>query len=97
MSIFHSFSSIIFFILTVVFVKISGNDKAPFLMIMPIIYSLVLSIIYFITIIKGYKVGLDKKIYFDFFLAILPIAYTFLIILLARKGIVDSMLFLGFR
>lgn len=66
-------------------------------MLMPIIYSLVLFVIYFITIIKGYKVGFDKKIYFDLFLAILPIAYTCLIILLARKGIVDTMFFLGFR
>ncbi len=97
MSIFYSFSSILFFVVIIIFIKISGNDKAAFMILLPIVYSLVISSLCLIDIFKDFKVGVDKKLYLDFFIALLPTMYTCLIILLMRKGIVDSMSFLGFK
>ncbi|PCJ56840.1 MAG: hypothetical protein COA79_17960 [Planctomycetota bacterium] len=97
MTILFSYTSILFFIIVVFFIKVSGNDKAVFLILLPMIYSLVLTVYYLVTIIRSYNMGIDKILYFDIFIAIAPIIYTLIIILLAGKGIVDSMLFLGFR
>lgn len=93
----RSLSPILFLIMTIAFIQNSGNDKAMFLILFPIIYSLVLSALNLIKIVKNFKVGIDNRLYFDFMFAIFPILYICMVILLARKGIIDSMLFLEFK
>ncbi len=101
MNLIYSFSSSLFLLVVVITIKFSGNDKAPFLIILPIVYSLVSSAFHLSRIIKGIRessaAAMEKYLYLCFFISLLPILYIGLIVILARKGLLDASMFLGFK
>lgn len=81
-------------------IKISDNDKAPFLILLPLVYSLILALLYIIQITKNYHLTseiINKHLYVNFFVSITPIIYVLLIAILSRKGLINSEIFLGFK
>lgn len=71
---------------TVMFSQVSGNDKAPYLVIAAASISLIAAL--------GILLGGKWK---TAMIIAIPIVYTGIIFALARQGYIDSQLFLGFR
>ncbi len=99
MSILQSLTSPLFLIIIIASIKLSGNDKAPFLIALPFFYSILLSSIYLFFLIKSSRQGIENinKTYISLLISSIPLVYIGLVMILARKGIIDSYLFLGFR
>ena len=71
-----------------------GNDKSPFLVIAVAMMSFIVSLFYFIAAFskRQKKKNLQKAV-----ICILPFLVTSIIFTLARAGLVDTLLILGFK
>jgi hypothetical protein len=77
-------------VLTLAVIHLSGNDKAPALLLVPLLSSLLIGIILIIQL-------RDQDRWRRVIVAMLPWAYVVVVVLLARVGWIDSKVFLGFR
>ena len=75
-----------FFLGAILFCYFSGNDKAPYLVLTAAGVSFVVALGFFLR--RRWKAALAIAV---------PALYTGLVIVLARQGLVDSQVFLGFR
>ena len=79
--------------LAVLFSRFSGNDKAPFLVLL----ILALNAIFVLVLILLACMGNGSYAWRRIGVAALPLLYAVVVVVLARHGWVDSALLLGFR
>jgi hypothetical protein len=81
-------------ILAVVYSQISGNDKAPFIVLSVLGINAVLLVLSAAAFITGIR---QSQTWIQFGYIAAPTIYAVLVILMARLGWVNSSLLLGFR
>lgn len=79
--------------LAVLHTRLSGNDKAPFLVLLVLAIDAVWVLVLLVRALGGRDPYAARHLVF----ALLPLLYAALVVTLARLGLVDSALFLGFR
>lgn len=79
--------------LAVLFSRFSGNDKAPFVVLLV----LALNAGFVAYLLVHAAVARHGPAWLNAALAALPLLYALLVVLMARHGWVDSSVFLGFR
>jgi hypothetical protein len=86
-----------FMLIIVILVRVSGNDKAPALLVLPILFSLILFLVNIITLALNRQADQQKKlgICYCMLISLTPVMYVLLIILLSHLGI-HATTFLGF-
>ncbi len=89
-----TYAGLVVFFLAVIMAQISGNDKFPFFAILILILNCVMLVVNFIKF--GVKPS-DKSARLNLGLGLSLVIYVVAIIYLSRIGMVDSMMFLGFR
>ena len=86
---------VLLFIAAVLNALTSGNDKAPYLVIMVLFLSLLYSLGLFISTLvakRGLKLAIKRAA-----IAGAPLLYTLAVLLLADFGLIDAYYFIGFK
>ena len=81
--------------ISILFSRISGNDKAPFFILLTL--AIIVGIFIIIGVITLLKREFSFKFRFLFLGASLTLLYVIISIFLSRAGLVDSNILLGFR
>lgn len=89
-----SYIPLLLFIVSIIFSHISGNDKAPFLVISTGIISIFMGIYYTITSLLN---GLFLKKIISIILSFIPICFLLIVFILSRYNLIDTFFILGFR
>jgi hypothetical protein len=79
--------------LAVLYSRFSGNDKAPFLVLLVLAIDAVLALVLVAQAIGGQGVHGWRRAG----VAVLPLLYAAVVVVLARRGWIDMAWFLGFR
>ncbi len=81
--------------ITILFSRLSGNDKAPFLILLTLV--IIITIFIVTGVITLLKREYSTKSYFLLLGSSLTLIYVIIAIFLSRAGLVDSSILLGFR
>lgn len=89
-----TYVGLVVFFLAAMMAQVSGNDKFPFLIILIFGLNFAMLIINFVRFIR---MPSDKTMRINMVLGLFLTLYVVGVIYLSRIGMVDSMMFLGFR
>lgn len=84
---------VLIFMSSVFFAALSGNDKAPFIVIL----ALVINSVMVVTRLRACLRSPRPRHWLSVYIAAAPIIYAVTVIILARAGVLDPLYFIGFR